>query len=317
MPDADPIPSESLFDDGLDALGEGRLDDVLEIARKLEARRYSGAFELRALALEEQGDKEGAVAALQEGLESAPDVWRMWQLLGNLSSDLGHYDEARASFERALACAEVERSSVQLNLAILEQRREDYQASLHRLDVIDDPSLWAQVTSVRMTNLLRLGHLAALMAAGEELVARVERGDEGHGASVAYALGSMALGAQQLERPREVAEQLALRALAYDIQSEHLLWILREVRQDYTEEARLWRLVLDGSDGAEGTAGFYIVHQVVADTAYEALELAREVQALRGYEALEIDDYDDEGPHADLPKGVYDSPGRIYYESRD
>ena len=65
--------SARLYDDGLQRLREGRFDEALEIAAELEAAAYSGAFELRALVLAAQGDKEEAVACLLYTSDAADD----------------------------------------------------------------------------------------------------------------------------------------------------------------------------------------------------------------------------------------------------
>jgi Flp pilus assembly protein TadD len=77
---------------------EREFDAALEIATELEAHRYSGSFEIAALAHAGKGDLEAAVAVLRRGVATVPDAWPNWQLLGNYVSDLGRYDEAEAAY---------------------------------------------------------------------------------------------------------------------------------------------------------------------------------------------------------------------------
>ena len=86
--------SHALYEEGLEALHEQRYDDALRLADRLEDRRYSGAFEVRALVLDRQGDTEAAVVCLEQGVDHAPQAWLLWQLLGNYRSDLQRHDEA-------------------------------------------------------------------------------------------------------------------------------------------------------------------------------------------------------------------------------
>lgn len=94
--------AETLMDRGRDALDYGLPDAALAIADELEAMRYSGAFEMRALALVHLGRQEEAVRTLRAGLERAPTAWLLESLLGNTLSDLGRYDEAVEAFERGI-----------------------------------------------------------------------------------------------------------------------------------------------------------------------------------------------------------------------
>lgn len=128
------LSTAELYDLGRSVVEDGDPARALPMSDDLENRRFSGAFELRALALQSLGDLDGAARALREGLGHAPRVWTMWQLLGNIQSDLGKPQDARESYERALACDGVWRESVVLNVAVLRSRDGDHRGALDLLE---------------------------------------------------------------------------------------------------------------------------------------------------------------------------------------
>ena len=56
------------------------------------------------------------------------------------------------------------------------------------------------------------------------------------------------------------------------------------------------------------------VRSALAEIAPRLAEGESLSQSLRGLETLEIDEYEEMEAASDLPKGVYDHPGRAYYE---
>ncbi len=133
--------AEKLLERGRALLGGGEIDEALRVAERLRGMRYSGGFELTALAYAAQGRLEEAVRVLEEGVEKAPRAWLNWQLLGSYRSDLGRFAAAEAAYERALTCPDVEPSSVRLNQAILAYRQGDPRKALGFAGLIDDPEL--------------------------------------------------------------------------------------------------------------------------------------------------------------------------------
>lgn len=133
--------AEKLLERGRGLLRDGEIDEALRMAERLHEMRYSGGFELSALAYAAQGRTEEAVRVLEEGVERAPQAWLNWQLLGNYRSDLGRFADAEAAYERALTCPDVQPSSVRLNQAILAHRQGDPRKALGFAGLVDDPEL--------------------------------------------------------------------------------------------------------------------------------------------------------------------------------
>ena len=96
--------AEALMDRGWELLRQNNPQEALKVGERLEAMRYSGAFEIQALALCDLNRRREALAVLESALEIVPGDWLLWQLLGNYRSDEGDYERAFAAYERALGC---------------------------------------------------------------------------------------------------------------------------------------------------------------------------------------------------------------------
>ena len=101
---------------------QGELGAALETAGELLAMGWSGGFVLEALVHRWKGEPEVAVSKLEAGTKRAPYDWRLWQLLGNLRSDLSLFDEAIEAFDRAEKCEGSSMVAVRFNRAIANRR---------------------------------------------------------------------------------------------------------------------------------------------------------------------------------------------------
>jgi hypothetical protein len=64
--------ARAMHDEALARIEEGDLAGAEALAARLEAIGWSGCFEIQALARRKAGDRAGALAALDRGLEVAP-----------------------------------------------------------------------------------------------------------------------------------------------------------------------------------------------------------------------------------------------------
>ena len=83
-------------------LDAGRTDEARAIAEQLLSMGWSGGFEVKALAQQQAGELPGAIATLEEAVSKVPNLWHLWQLLGNLRSDAGDLDGALEALNQAL-----------------------------------------------------------------------------------------------------------------------------------------------------------------------------------------------------------------------
>ena len=119
----------ALFDDAMELVRRGQCGDALRIARELESCRYTGAWEIEAAALQEEGDTEGAIASLKRGIAIKP-VWRNGHLLGIYLSDAGRYTEALDAFEASLTMHAPQPKMTAYNKAIVLNRADRREGAL-------------------------------------------------------------------------------------------------------------------------------------------------------------------------------------------
>ena len=92
--------ANDLYDEGLAGPALDMLDQTLTLAPD-----FAPARNLRAMALAAQGRTDEAIGALREIARDAPYAAAVWANLGLLLKDDGHFTEAIAAYDRALALA--------------------------------------------------------------------------------------------------------------------------------------------------------------------------------------------------------------------
>ena len=139
------------------ALHTGELEEAQTLASQLEKLRYSAYFEIQALIYLERRQRPLAIKVLREGVERAPSVWLLWQLLGNCLSDDSQFEEALRCYGRARAL-EIDadaRASLMLNQATVLGRTERVGEALALLDSVsfdevEDVQLEANLELLRL-----------------------------------------------------------------------------------------------------------------------------------------------------------------------
>lgn len=117
--------ARAMHDEALARIDEGDLAGAEALAQRLEAIGWSGCFEIQALARRKAGDREGALAALDRGLEAAPELWLLHQLRGNVLDELGRVRDAIEAYDAALRCEGANVASVRYNRAVASLRAGD------------------------------------------------------------------------------------------------------------------------------------------------------------------------------------------------
>lgn len=132
---------ESLIRDADDALEAGNDKAALAAGQNLVDHRHAYGFEVLARAYLLRDEKTRAIATLQDGVTKAPNVWQLWELLGDSWTDVGDTRRARESYERVLALPNAD--SVARAHALTELERYDEaiataSAALEDFDARDD-----------------------------------------------------------------------------------------------------------------------------------------------------------------------------------
>lgn len=301
--------AEQLVKEGFSLVQQGKVRAALKVGRRLKRMRHILGYEIIAMAWNAMGKTEMAVMNLEKAVSLKPLTWRLWELLGNYRSDLEMYEASNEAYRKALACPDVNWSSIQFNLAVVLSRQGMCGKALAALDEVTDESMAFWVKSQRLRIFNELNRFDEAMTLGEaylreilddeeaptELVARV-------GAEVAWAFWYGA-------RDGAGALELALTAVTQDHHLSRALYLIRQIEGRVSPANKLHRLLVDGDwtkPAEDGTLlRFFVSYDVVAESPEKAMEYVRRCEEADLRESLTIDKCEEIEPRPSDPAGVY------------
>jgi tetratricopeptide (TPR) repeat protein len=319
--------ADDLMSEAFEALDLGKPEAALKIAKKLGRMRYSGCFEIQALAYADLGEPSKAISVLREGTDKCPGVWSLWQLLGNKLSDAGRFEEAFEAYEKSLRTDNRSLESLSVNYAIALLRSGQAIEARERIRPILEASrfqklggsLRARILAVELEALRKLDKRDSAVAFFEAI------GDENFGddagAEPSMLWSEYARSLFEIGRYHD-AERAAVRSVRFNVRHEGALSYLREIRRKpASSQTNHYQLVVEGdwsnpSDNVdEKSTGFFVSYSVCADSEEEAFRFVTELQPdeaknLRISEAKLAN-------RVTEPKGVYSASGYIFYPEED
>ena len=302
-------------------------EGALAIGVELEGMRHSSGFEIQALARARMGDLPAAIETLERGVEKAPSVWLLWQLLGNNYSELDRNEDAVRAYERALECPEVQTRSVHYNLAIALSGQGRTEAALSHLDLahLDDGDTDRQlellVSSLRINLLAQVGRVEESLQDARKLItkARIEGALDD---SMAPVLGAYASALWIGLGDRDAAEEAAWAAIALDKDQQAAMWTLRDMSPKASSAGSFYRVLLTGTwyepleEGGD-LPGFYTSSWAIADSPEEAFALVSRFEPPEIRSALRMEEWEAIDPRPGEPKGVYSTSGYSFFSETD
>lgn len=302
-----------LTDRAFDALHEGDTETAHDLAAQLHALRFTSYFEIEALAFVQDGEPQQAIEVLRQGVEIAPDIWLLWQLLGNTLSDEGDFTGALDTYERAAECEGVDAHSIGYNRATVLNRLGRGKEALEILDALREdvfeaaPSLRAHIELSRLDLLLDSSDEAEIEAevlrqAGE----LAESWQELEDTEMAAAWAWLAVVFRRCDDD-DAAFTAIERALEEDRCCETALNYQREWNPDAEQAARSFRVMLQGEGEFDDdeVMGFFAPFMVVAANAESAINLALEREAPRWESAVDVKECEECGVCELQNVGVY------------
>ncbi|MCA9000490.1 MAG: tetratricopeptide repeat protein [Planctomycetes bacterium] len=307
-------PSDPWVSLGFQQLRDGEFEDALETAKKVEELRASAAFEIAAQAHANLGDPEAAIQVLERGVREAPNAWPNWQLLGNLYADAGRFDEAEDAYRDALQCSHVWAESIHLNQAILKGQQGNHEKALKALEAIQDEDLQLEIASARMNALYCLGRMDDALALADSVLDSVPHTASDEDAWYFISVVDMRIRMEQGAAPEEVREK-ALALLAEYPENDQVLALIRDTRAERSRDSKYYRIVIQGNshDQPAEAEGFYVPYDVVAESEEEALGFIEELEAVHGFDHLEIEESEVLTERVRDPKGLYRAGTRVYF----
>ena len=304
---------------GFELIEEQDFEGAVEVGEQLQAVRHSSAFEILALAHTGLGNSDRALEVLEDGTEKAPEVWALWQLLGNARSEAGRYDKGHEAYRKALECPDVDESSVHLNVSIALACEERFYEALTAMGLIDDDALKLQAESMRYGIYNSQKKYDEVIDGGEKMLARLTADDDDEVRATVQAHVGEAY--WKGRNDKEKALELAWTALGNCHALDEALWLIRALDGQVSREAKYYRLLVEGDwhePDEDGKAlGFFITYDVVADDVAEAIMFVRPFEPEEVGESLKASECEVLEEHLTEPKGVYSYSGHSMFSRED
>lgn len=312
--------AEALMGEASRLLEEFEPKKALKIGKQLEKMRFSGGFEIQALAYADLDKKGKAIKVLEKGIKTVPDVWLLWQLLGNYYSDEGDFEKALTTFEKGLQTKQPDKISLKYNYAIALQRQRNFEKAQGLIsEILSDERYPDEIEENLLLHIqgLRLGLLNNLKQYKEtlKLFAELEKTasqfEDAQPSELSRIFDEVA-GAHWNLKNKDQAETYLKKSISYDKKNTGAQWLHREIHkeEDYTN-AKYFRIIIEGKwhtpfEGETKLPRFFTNYDVVANNEDEALEIIKYFEPPETHHSLKIDDLKIlKTPKQ--PKGVYDT----------
>ncbi|MDA3843141.1 MAG: hypothetical protein PF588_02070 [Candidatus Kapabacteria bacterium] len=121
---------------------------------------------------------------------------------------------------------------------------------------------------------------------------------------------------KELNYDKEHIKYHALQAAYFDRKNKNAMWLLRDIRNEYSEDSKYFLIEVKGTlyvikDTEEKEELFFAVYAVVADNQDEALSIIKEFERPEVRNSLEIFTAQIAEPSTNLPKGIYKTSALI------
>ena len=286
---------------------------ALELGKKLLELKQVRVFEVVALALDQQGKADEAIAALKTGVDKAPNAFALWQLLGNILSTSKKYQEAKDAFQRALSCPGADSDGINYDLAVSLRSAGQTLEAMQVCDSVSSAEWGIKVRTLRASLLNNAGRNeeAAQVANGNiaELLSQTDVSDD-EMQDLAQNYSELARAHWLGRRDGNAAFENACRALEWDRADGSALWLVRELMAMKTPSSHWFRLEVSGQwhfplEPGQAPPPFAASFDVVADTVDDALRYAQNIEPPEIRESMLVTAVEDKGPYPDHLQGLY------------
>ncbi len=304
---------QRLIFEGFGALEIADYERALRAARELHDAGHTAAYEIEARSLWEMEDHDRAIRVLQRGVEAVPDQFVLWDYLGSYLSDERRYEEALQAYYSSRDCPDAVPEAVDFNIAIVYQRQDRHERALALLETISATGSIPNevIESAKAHSLNESGKHADAMTRAAACLSQIKEDDDIDPEAVSRIMSEHAF-ALFVMGIHEAAYVEAYEAIGLDKSNERAAWLIREIADERSERAKMWRVVIEGKwaepfEDSDKDYGFLANYMVVADNSEEALDYIREFEPDEVRFTLKISSAVDLEPKPDAPKGVYEA----------
>lgn len=310
---------EQLMSEAEQALEQLDFRKASQIADQLLRMHHTSGFEYKARALWGLNRTQDAISVLQQGVSVAPQVWILWEYLGEYLSDTGQHDEALEAFRKGLACDGSPKDSFLYNLALVYQRMGEHENALQLFDQAEEAIRELSVPLLETARAYSLIHLQRY-AEAERTLQHAQRtldtlsDPQTRLSTEAMTLAYTGLIYHKRDRDDALARQYAERALRLDKENPDAIALMRATNPIAEKPTPLWHILVEGVwneplEGVRTPIGFFANYWVVADTPDEALEYIRPFEPPSARDSLKVSEAEIEDTVQGEPKGVVRTQG--------
>ncbi len=312
--------SNRLMSEGFKCLEDSDPKAALKIGEKLESMQFSGGFEIQARAYEDMNEKKKAIKVLQRGVLTVPNVWQLWQLLGNYYSNFGQPEKAYSAFEGGLSLDNPDYSSLYYNFALALERNGEFKKARDTLSKISDSSLYSDEVGAELYLLifkLKLSLLrennepeAVICKLTEHETVLLDKNGGDYPERMASIYAEVAHSYYVVGEMNN-AETRLKDSIFLDNRNAQAQWLYREMRkgQAYQDaisyEVRIHGVLNEPCDGGVNLVGFFKNYNVVADNQEEAMEIIKYFEPKDIHSSIAIDEIKVIDKNPNQPKGIY------------
>jgi tetratricopeptide (TPR) repeat protein len=316
--------AQKLMDAGFEAIENFDHKKALKIGSKLKNMRHSSAFEILALAYYEKDEISKAVDILTEGVGVAPDVWRLWQLLGNYQSELDLFERAHKSYQKARECPHSDINSISYNSSLAYLKEGKYAEAKNEYKFIDFNKLKDEenfellilASSLLVDIKNKLGEFEEAATVFNSLY-RQKIDFESFNEATSQLISSHA---ETLWKTgySEKALKCLWEAVALDKKKEKASWLIREIEGKYSTESKYFRVLIEGKwpqpfEGESKRPGFYTSYDVVADSIEDAITYIKRFEPKETEDTIKVEEFKILESSPDNPQGIYDAGGYAFF----
>lgn len=304
---------DGLLEHAYNLIQQGDAEQAIAVGNQLLEQKHARGFEIIALAYEQMGRSVEAIAVLKEGVSKVPTAWPLWELLGNLYSDVDEYQEAAQAYARAIQCPNVDRDSVNYNHAILLKRAGRLDEAFALCDQIRGGDLRNKVRVLKLSIMNAQKRFDDVIRLGKSLVDEflsLPELPEDEMPDVARTYAEVGRAHWEGKYNREGAWENAWKALEWDRSENSALWLVREIINRKSPHSKWYKLVVEGRwhfpiEVDKPPPGFITTYEVVADSPEEAMAFAQDLEPMEVRSSMRLDSHEDLGGYPDNPQGVY------------
>lgn len=320
------VDPQKLYDEGWDLLEEENFEQAMEVGKRLERLRWSGAFELQAAVYEAEGDLEGAVSVLRKGVDKTGGNYSLSSRLGNTLSDLGHYEEAIEAYEVGMALETTDITLFRMNLGLVYSRMDQNEKALSEYKAIESDisergmseSIFWHYKGCVARALSDLGKASELAELIEPIRKDLLDNDDFEASksriSAAYAVSLWHLSQEA------ASNRWLTRAIELDRNGWQCKWLTREkLLKSQSIGGKLYYITGDGVWPAYLTEdnkewGALACFEVVADDEQQAFEFSKSFIHELARNSFMLDEFEILESEIEEPKGVYKVNPYILYD---